>query len=519
MPKRKLPPSFNYIAVDTACQYEPVNLPTNPDEVGWAHVESLDRFLANQVDSSDIPQIKLVSRLGRLLEQWTKRKIFFEHQETESRDLFRVLAFADYLVQEKIIRGVTRRENPTDFPQLVEFTVNVEPQGNTPTDGVPDPGTGHGASLSYVRALWKTLGEGAERYAQTRYLRRDFLVDTFAELGEKRAINPNRLSAFSEEEKQKDSLRVVTELSKFAWAEMKHIGTGQITLVPAQLMYYNYTLLGGESFLRQPISTGAAAHFVWEEALYSGLCEAIERDAYMIAYMNKLPLTRINIDKIRQPDVARLVESFQRYGIRLEILDMTTDIKIPSIIALGIDEQSDRGPAVGIGAKVDTDPLWAIRGAIEELWHTFSHTRLTCEQNPSLVFRPWRNDQVIRATDHMLFWARPEMRKHVQFFLQKPKRPYRGPHEFAERRPVQQLEQTVSALERAGLSDIYYRDLTIPALGTVGYRVVYTLVPELTHMYLNEFMHATGGIRLHTVPQKLGYKNPRQLNQVPHPFA
>lgn len=518
--KPKHPPAVPApdIVIDMVQEYGP-ELPP-PDDPRWKRVRPVDDIL--EMQSAEHPSA--LSLLRRELAGFLGRELggplYIAEADPAEQELAAPIAFARYLKEVRILKTLSRRPNPTDIPQLVKFSAYTEEEGPAPTDGLgPTSHYAHGSSLSALRSLWKAVGECAERYSATRYRKREFVLTAFEKLGIKKAIDPLRTTAFSSEERRRDRRRQVTPQSVFAWAQATNIVSGRTLLAPAQLFYYNYRFLDDEPYLRQPISTGSAGAFALPEAIYAGLCEAVERDAYMIAYMNRLSLPRYDPQSIKQPDLRELIEAFQRYRLRLELVDATTDIKIPTILALVVDELSDRGPAVSIGAKADTDILWAMRGAIEEAWHGLGSTRWAAEYHRDHLFRRWKYAEVVNPDDRMWFWARPRMRRHIAFWLSGPLKKFRGGREFTPRHPDRQLEMAVDALTRAGLTDILYRDLTIPALASQGFRVVATLVPELTHMFLDEGQRATGGPRLISAPRAMGYQPARFFNPVPHPFA
>jgi ribosomal protein S12 methylthiotransferase accessory factor len=69
--------------------------------------------------------------------------------------------------------------------------------------------------------------------------------------------------------------------------------------VPACLMSLPYSAPfreQGEQTIGPSISTGQAAAASTEAALLGGLCEVIERDAFSIAWLNRLSMPEVQID-------------------------------------------------------------------------------------------------------------------------------------------------------------------------------------------------------------------------------
>lgn len=255
--KPSRPPDLLFV-IDVTTPYEPLLPPVDPSENGWARIIPLEQYW-NVLRDADPSRVSgLVRQTGRFLELWLNQKLCVQHLTDQEQELLRAIAFANYLKEEQILASVSLLDSPTDLPKLVKYSAAAEPFGRYPTDGNPAPGSGHGASLSQVRALWKALSECAERYAQTRYRREELVVTSFARLGPHKALDPRRLTTFSPaEQEQAVEFRSFTDATNFSWAQVVELKTGRLKWAPAQLFYSNYTL-HKEPMLQQPISTGAA---------------------------------------------------------------------------------------------------------------------------------------------------------------------------------------------------------------------------------------------------------------------
>jgi len=118
------------------------------------------------------------------------------------------------------------------------------------------------------------------------------------------------------------------------------------------LFFHNRT--DSEPYIRHTTSNGAAAGSSWEHSVYSAFAEAIERDAFVIHYLNKLSPPQIDLRSINNKDIKKLLESYERYNLELYILDITTDIKVPVFLALVIDRAINKA---GTGQAVSIDMI------------------------------------------------------------------------------------------------------------------------------------------------------------------
>ena len=77
-------------------------------------------------------------------------------------------------------------------------------------------------------------------------------------------------------------------------------------------------------------------------ALYNGICELIERDAFLIHWLNKISPPGIDHSAAKNPNVRRLLDLYRRYRIDVALFDITTDLGVPVIFAAVRDPSPGR---------------------------------------------------------------------------------------------------------------------------------------------------------------------------------
>jgi ribosomal protein S12 methylthiotransferase accessory factor len=82
---------------------------------------------------------------------------------------------------------------------------------------------------------------------------------------------------------------------------------------------------------------GPAGGNTLEEAILQGLCEVVERHVGSIISNDMLVTPEIDVDSIRDPAAAELVEKFRSKGIELFLRDFSLDTGIPTVGALAYD--------------------------------------------------------------------------------------------------------------------------------------------------------------------------------------
>jgi ribosomal protein S12 methylthiotransferase accessory factor len=126
------------------------------------------------------------------------------------------------------------------------------------------------------------------------------------------------------------------EHSSFRWVQTTELVSGRRVYVPAQLVFWGYTF-GGENpepTLRQGTTSGSAGHFTFEESALSALYECVERDAFLLFWLNTTAPPVLDLATVTDPAILECIEFVQQNGLELHILDTTADIHIPSCVCV-----------------------------------------------------------------------------------------------------------------------------------------------------------------------------------------
>jgi ribosomal protein S12 methylthiotransferase accessory factor len=302
------------------------------------------------------------------------------------------------------------------------------------------------------------------------------------------------------------------------WVEGQSLHTGRRRFVPAVLTYTPYRL---DDPRRAPVfaigvSTGQACHTDRIQALLSGLCEAIERDAFMITWMRRIPPTRV-----RYTEDAYLQSFHKRYfecpSHTFHIFDISLDIHVSTMLCVATG-MSARGPFLNVGCSTHPIEREAILKALKEASQGAAWAR------ELLAYRAdWRPkpdfSNIITFEDHVRLYCEPEFRHAADFLFNTPRSRAVGEESSRGWKPEDGVRQCLDELDRQGLDAIVV-DLTTPEIADLGYYVPKVLVPGLAQLTAPHVVPALGTPRLYEVHKKLGYTDPIHdlLNPTPHPF-
>lgn len=380
-----------------------------------------------------------------------------------------------------------------------------------------------GAHLNWRAALAAALGEAVERYGAAIHGRDQLIWGSFRHLKDQGAIAPETFNLYSERQYRSGDFPYVrfTEETTLHWITGTSLLTGEQRLVPAQAVFLPYRFRAEEPNIFLPISTGLASGASREAAMLSGLCELIERDALVITWFNALPVPRLRADSLAEPQLTPILSWVEEHGLDLLVKVTTTDLHIPSFLALLIDRHG-RQPITVAGSAAHPDPqIGAIKAIIEVIMVYLSFVELIqARQFP--VEAPARYEDITGLASRGVFYALHDSRENLSFLQSGPRISLEDLEPYQNAGPACDLNYCREHLAHSGIDavavDITPRDLQ--SLGLYVYRVV---APGLQQMEADHRYRLLGGARLYHVPQRLGYSahptREETLFSLPHPLA
>jgi len=225
-------------------------------------------------------------------------------------------------------------------------------------------GSGEGLEEAFVSCV----GEGIDRLAQIECPDDVTVIASLPEIADR--VMPSAIAAI-----EQDMVgQALSKAAPLAWVSGKLLDSGpdldggRSVLLPADWCLRRTT---GEVCLkpRTALSVGVAAGPNFEWAASRALLELIERDAASLWWTGGRRGKTVPLDEPAMVEIARLVEHLrQQTNDRVSwLLDITTDIAVPVIVALSCDRDG-RQLAYGLAARLSIAE--AARAAILELCQT-----------------------------------------------------------------------------------------------------------------------------------------------------
>lgn len=376
----------------------------------------------------------------------------------------------------------------------------------------------NGAGCSRDEAVAAAIGEAVERYSGS-YLPHDRLVlATADELGAT-AADPETFGLFSPEQYAGSGFPFVpfTSRTRVRWVDGVQLPGEDPAWLPAELVFLADAVRPGESRIAYATSSGLACASSETAATELGLLELLERDAFMLAWANRLTLPRL--DWVDEPRLRELASRyFEPTGLAYHAVDLSSFHGLP--IVLGVVLAPGSGAALGVGAAAAPTLERAWFKALSEAFATRSAARKLAIVEPDRVFAADAAD-VITLEDHIRFYADDGHAASAGFLTAGAARPACEVPLLAGTSSPERVEELVARIRAAG-SAAYAVNVTAPDVRETGLHVIKTLAPGLCALDVPHVARFRGSPRLLHLSKRDKLTHPSRflddLNPLPHPF-
>ena len=353
----------------------------------------------------------------------------------------------------------------------------------------------HGEASALMEAIERYSGifQGDEIRARKR----------FADFPPGDAIRPNDILLFSDAQYRGSAVpdphdshhtqpapEPLDPSAKIEWSPVWSLRDKRFRQIPTSLLYFFYQ--GPAAFAAD--SNGCAAGNTREEAIVQGFLELMERDAYAIWWYNRSQRAAVDLNQFDDSYVRDLKTQLEETGRRLWVLDITSDLAVPTYVAI-VHWMQNGQENIEFGSGAHFDPRIALLRSLTELNQFLSIGLMGggSGEKPSLDgVNPLRLDEypfLIPSANPVIL---PAAATDVPLDNTRA-----------------QVDACVDIAARAGL-DFLVLDQTRP---DVEVPVVRVIVPGMRHFYRRL---APG--RLYDVPVKLGLRDRPSLESELTPF-
>ena len=346
-----------------------------------------------------------------------------------------------------------------------------------------------GKGVSREQAMASALCETLERYSANVFPDTIMEMHSCRELGA-RAYDPRRLITDSPEAR---TCHVPFDMDAvIPWEEGYQLLEERRILVPAACVHFPFPD-SGKGFFANQSTNGLAAGNTREEAILQGMLELVERDATYCILRNRIIMPDLLVAPGAFGEIDDVIGRITEAGFRLHLKDLTTDIDIPTIGALIIDDTSAEGPLIAHGYGTHLSPRIALLRALTEAVQTrtyYLHHLGTLAGASREEFM--ERNLLFRRDGEEVFSCLIAKADAAVDFLRMPD-PGRPSIRESLHACYSRLASALSEL------DILAVDLTRPSVDFPVVRVIIPGLQNIDHDHLNE------SERLHTMAARLGH--------------
>ena len=417
-------------------------------------------------------------------------------------------AIAQKLKQKGIIKSFKRNKTRPDEPPYRLWQCLSEDSLGSKTSGM--------SLASDADALYAALAEGLERYLwlmQWDY----FDSPVHAKTSEMAArgvayIAPERFSGFQ------DSRRSgATSDDPYTWILGDSLVSGKKMYIPAQTASgAQFPGIKDETLFRERSTNGLATWPTRDGARLAGMLEIIERDAYMIMWLNQLSPSKIALDthRAQSPSLNALIEECALYRLKVHALALPTDAPTYAVCVV-VEDLSDVAPRFALGLKAHRSLAVSIEKALLEALRARVSYRSSDKE-----IAAWNTDTPANKVGHkdrLFYWGLEKHAHQLEFLISGTEKEYTSQvweNDSAE----QHLARLLEWCRRRS-----YECIAVPlgksVMNPTQWHVESVVMPDLQWMHLSEKSRVITGKRLTEVPRALGL-SPRlkPFVDAPHPF-
>ncbi len=342
--------------------------------------------------------------------------------------------------------GLTRTSNITHLDRIkIPVYTSVRPLAE---EGAVSVYAGKGPTE--IHAKVSSIMEAIERYSAEKQEDDNTIVKKF---DEKDCLNPENLilprNSFNNDELE--------------WSEGFSVVTGEKIYVPSNAVFHPYN---NESTKHIFLSNtnGLASGNTLEEAIFHGMMEVVERDSWSLFEAFKENKREVNCDNSTNEYIQSLFDKFNEANVSIKLIDLTSDNNIPTIGAVS-EDLSLKDPALltlGIGTHLNPE-IAAIRSITEVAQSRATQIHGTREDTTRAnLLRETGYERMKRINKH---WFR-ESDEKIDLNDMK---------DFSQNTFKDNIGQSMKMLEKSGIKDAYYVNLT----RNINIPVVRSIIPGM----------------------------------------
>lgn len=352
------------------------------------------------------------------------------------------------------------------------------------------------------KSVISAIGEAIERYCPS-FENQNFITDAYVNM-KKKYTNILDINSFSQKSIESNSDKYIDNSKKINWVEGTDLTNNKKIYIPESLVYFPYKIK--DDLIREESTTGLACGDTLDMAIYNGICECIERDAFSLCWLNKYISPQIDIETIDDIDLNKVIRKIKEYDLKLYIRNITTNLGIPVYCAIIKNNNYDNNrPIRYIATKAGIDFKSTIMSLLGEALGGYISLAALYSNNISIPQSP---KYIKTLEDHSLYYGKYEL-EHIMKILENDDLKYNFKKEL-NNKVFNKTEFILNKLKESNI-DIYYVDVTTRDIKDLGIYVVRVLSSKLQYLEHNNL-----SINKYRFKEDIDLLD---INKEPYPFS
>lgn len=324
------------------------------------------------------------------------------------------------------------------------------------------------------------------------------------------AIDPRRIVRYHRGQYIRNNfpLKLFNDGRECLWKDGRNAMTGETVYILSDCIYFPYVPKTPRYTFAN--SSGTAAHLDWNEAVKRATLELVERDAFMVIWLNRLTMPLIRMESLPQDTQIR-IRTLQNVGFKVIVKNFTLDLT-PVVFVFA---QNKDLPMTTCAGCSDFEAISALDHALMEV-EAAVYCRLSGQQAKSI------QPQEVRYTDeHGALYEQRQFFCQADFlfrggvvlrFTDVGKNAPKTWQELTEQFKTMKCPLITISLSQPKNQE-QARNLNI----------VKVFVPGIIPMSFRYGIEPCGMERIYSIPVRLGYRGIpmpyRKLTKFPHPYT
>lgn len=363
-------------------------------------------------------------------------------------------------------------------------------------------GRSGGKGRTDIQARVSGFGEAIERYSGVFQGDEIRIKSSYQQLGD-RAIHPNACMNFSQSQYsdrqnwnvscQSFSQRVpepFDETNAIEWTPVWSLTQQEFKYLPTAYCYFGYPKPEKPDCWAD--TNGCAAGNTLEEAILQGFMELVERDSVALWWYNRIQRPEVDLDSFDEPYFRSLQKSYQSIHRNLWVLDLTSDLNIPTFVAVSqCGDRDSEDILLGFGSHFDAKI--AVSRALTEINQILGVVLPTNANG--------KTQYASSAEPLALNWWQTATLQNQPYLVPDKSSSAKVYSDYAQNWSddlLEDIKRCQQIVEQKGM-EMLVLDQTRP---DIGLKVVKVIVPGMRH-----FWKRLGAGRLYDVPVRMGWLN------------